>query len=88
MSSRSESLPYVILESLSMDIPVVSQNVWWISELKKYTNMIYLCDKIEDYIKYINYIFSNKDIQYYNNISQISIESQMEKYMKVYSIYL
>lgn len=88
LTSRSESLPYVILESLSLNIPVVSSNVWWISEIKQYTDLLYLCDKKDDFIKYINLLYNKNFLNTYNNIKQISKNIQMKKYMNLYSSYL
>lgn len=88
LTSRFEALPYAVLESLSLWIPVVSSNVGGISELTKYTNQLFLCENKEDFIRNVNKVYNTENEKFLNNISKISFNNQIIKYMKIYRQYL
>lgn len=88
LTSRFEALPYVVLEALSFNIPVIASNVWGISELNEFTNQLFLCKNEKKYIEYITKLYNKNNSHVINNIHRIYFEKQFNKYMKIYSKYL
>lgn len=79
ITSHTEGLPIVLLESLSLGIPVVSSNVGGISEVlfdNKNGYLIDGADNTNEYVKKIEKLFSSEDR--YRTISEAAIVSVKE----------
>jgi len=49
--------------------------------------MIYICNDKSDYKKCFDEILIYKNMKYWNNITNISFEEQMKKYLEIYNTY-